>query len=96
VIQTAEEVTQADYEAKKKEIMDMEAAAKAKGIELVDPNGKPLYKSKIFWANVLAIGALIGQQLFGYSVNAEEVGVVLGAINIVLRYLNKDISGVVA
>ena len=93
---TDKEVTMADYEAKKKEIEIIETALKAKGVEIIDDKGKPLYKSKIFWANILAVGVMIGQQLFGYTVPVEELAVVLGGVNIVLRYLNKDISGVVA
>ena len=93
----AEEVTLADYESKKKEMELIESSLKAKGVEVVDTtNAKPLYKSKTFWANMVAIGVLVVQHLWGYSVSAEEVGFVLGGVNILLRYLNKDISGVVA
>jgi hypothetical protein len=89
----AEEVTMADYEAKKAELAKLEEALKAKGEEFV-ADGKPLYKSKIFWANVLAIGAMAGQYFLGYSLSGEEVAFVLGGVNILLRYLNKDISGI--
>jgi len=90
-----EDVTIEDYEAKKAELERMKTALEAKGAELV-ADGKPLYKSKTFWANVLAIGAMTGQYLLGYSLSGEEVAFVLGGVNILLRYLNKDISGVVA
>jgi hypothetical protein len=95
----AEEVTYADFEAKQKELIAIEEALKAKGMEFVDANGKPLYKSKIFWANILALGVTVANQFFGVALNAEELtialGAVLPAINILLRYVNKDISGVV-
>lgn len=90
-----EELSMADYEAKKAELEKMKEALEAKGQEFV-ADGKPLYKSKIFWANMVAIGAMAGQYLLGYSLSGEEVAFVLGGVNIVLRYLNKDISGVVA
>lgn len=89
----AEEISMADYEAKKKELEEMKAALEAKGEEIVE-DGKPLYKSKIFWANVVAIVAMAGQYVLGYSLSGEEVAFVLGGVNILLRYLNKDISGV--
>ena len=91
----ADEVTIEDYEKKIAELEAIEAALAAKGFELVSAEGKPLYKSKMFWVNIIAIGAMLGQQLLGYTIPVEEVAVVLGAVNIVLRYLNPDISGVV-
>jgi hypothetical protein len=89
-----EELTIADYEAKKAELQKLEAELKAKGVEFV-ADGKPLYKSKMFWANIIAIGAMAGQYVLGYSLSGEEVAFVLGGVNILLRYLNKDISGVI-
>jgi len=90
----AEELTIEDYEAKRAELQKLEEELKAKGVEFV-ADGKPLYKSKIFWANIIAIGAMVGQYVLGYSLSGEEVAFVLGGVNILLRYLNKDISGVV-
>jgi hypothetical protein len=90
----AEEVTMAEYEAKKAELEKLEEALEAKGVEIVDAKGKPLFRSKIFWANVIAIGAMAGQYVLGYSLSGEEVAFVLGGVNILLRYFNKDISGV--
>jgi hypothetical protein len=90
-----EELTIEDYESKKKELAAMAEALKAKGLEVVGMDGKPLYKSKIFWANTVAIGVMLGQYFLGYSLSGEEVAFVLGGVNIFLRYLNKDISGVV-
>jgi hypothetical protein len=89
-----EELTIADYEAKKAELQKLEAELKAKGVEFV-ADGKPLYKSKMFWANIIAIGAMAGQYILGYSLSGEEVAFVLGGVNILLRYFNKDISGVI-
>lgn len=90
-----EDITTEDYEAKMAELEKLKTDLEAKGAELV-ADGKPLYKSKIFWANTVAIGAMVGQYLLGYSLSGEEVAFVLGGVNILLRYLNKDISGVVA
>jgi len=89
------DLTSEEVEKKMAEIDAIKAELVAKGFEFVDDKGKPLYKSKMFWANLIAIGALVGQQFFGYSVSAEEVAFVLGGVNILLRYMNKDISGVV-
>ena len=92
-----EEVTIADYEKAKKDLEDLQAALKAKGLEFVDPNGKPLLKSKIFWANIIALAATVAQQAFGYALSPEQLALVLGiglpVLNMFLRYLNPDISG---
>jgi len=93
------DATIADYEKAKAELEALQAALKAKGLEFVDPNAKPLYKSKIFWVNIVAVGVMVIQQVFGYQLSAEQMALVLGTglpiLNIFLRWLNPDISGVV-
>lgn len=91
----ADELTIEEYEQKRAELEAMQKELEAKGLEILSPNAKPLYKSKIFWANIVALGVMLVQHIFGYAVSPEELGVVLGIVNIGLRYLNPDISGVV-
>jgi hypothetical protein len=92
----AEEITVADYELEKAKLVQLEKALKAQGTVIIGPDAKPLYKSKIFWANVIAIGVMVANQVFGVELSAEEMAVVLGAVfplvNIFLRFNNKDIT----
>ncbi len=49
---------------------------------------KPFWQSKTFWINLLAIvGALVGGDAMGAEVQAEVVAVIMGAVNLVLRYM---------
>lgn len=92
----AEELTLADYELEKAKLLQLEAALKAQGVKVIGPGAKPLYKSKIFWANIVAIGVILANQLFGVSMTEEELAVLLGAvfplINIFLRFNGNDIT----
>ncbi len=92
-----EEVTIADYEAKKAELESMKQELIVQGKQIIDPaTGKPLIKSKMFWLNMLAIGG-VAAGLFGYQLQWDQALALVGIpmLNIVLRYLNKDISGIV-
>jgi hypothetical protein len=97
----AEELTQADIDAEKAELEELEAKLAAKGMKIVDiGSGKPLYKSKIFWANMIAIAGMVIDQFGNQYLSPEQFALILGGalpmVNIVLRYMNKDISGVVS
>lgn len=49
--------------------------------------GKSFWKSKILWANVVALVAFIVQSQTGFVVPPELQGVALGAINMALRLI---------
>lgn len=51
---------------------------------------KNILKSKTFWANVLAIVAMIIQTQTGFVVSPEIQTTVLGLINVILRSITKD------
>jgi hypothetical protein len=95
----AEELTQADIDKAKAEVAALADSAKKLGLKLVDAQGKPLYKSKIFWANAVALGITAAGAL-GANLSVADFavveGVVIPLLNIVLRYLNPDISGVMS
>ncbi len=53
--------------------------------------GKPLWESRIFWVNVVAIGIMIAQQVgIGYLIPADAEVVLLGAINLILRLITRE------
>lgn len=52
--------------------------------------GKKWYKSRTFWANVIAFGALISQTKFGFVVDPAYQGLGISLINLVLRKLTKE------
>jgi hypothetical protein len=92
----AEQITVADYELEKAKLELLEKQLKEQGTVIIGPGAKPLYKSKIFWANVVAVGVMVANQVFGVELSAEELAVVLGAvfplINIFLRFNGNDIT----
>lgn len=52
---------------------------------------KKWYLSKTFWVNIIAIIALIGQSYLGEQfLPAEEQAIILGAVNLVLRFVTKE------
>lgn len=53
-------------------------------------NTKPVWKSKTLWVNLIAIIVLIVQNQLGYAISPELQGVILGAINIVLRAITNE------
>lgn len=48
--------------------------------------GKRWFTSKVLWANVLAVGALLLQNHVGFILSAEDQVAVLAVLNIVLRF----------
>jgi hypothetical protein len=91
IVPSAEEVL-----AKQKMMMDIENTLVSEGKAVM--NSKPLWKSKIFWANIIALGVMMANQLFGVSLTVEQVMIALGGIlpivNVFFRYQAKDITGV--
>lgn len=57
---------------------------------LVSIAGKPWYKSRTIWANVIATGAMIAQSSLGFEVSAEEAGAVLVVVNLIMRAVTKE------
>ena len=53
-------------------------------------NKKPFWKSKTFWANIIAVVALIFQTQFGFVISPEEQVAILGVINLILRAVTKE------
>jgi len=51
---------------------------------------KTILKSKTFWLNILAIGALIAQAQYGFVIDAESQVAILAVINLVLRAITKE------
>jgi hypothetical protein len=92
MVPSAEEVL-----AKQKQMQAMEDALMAEGKAIMDT--KPLWKSKIFWANAIAIGVMVANQIFGVALTVEQVMIALGGIlpivSVFFRYQAKDISGIV-
>lgn len=88
-----ETITAEDLAKKKAELEELTAKVIAMGKEVVDT--KPLYKSKMLWVNAIAIGIMLAETYYGAGIiDVGTMTVVLGAANIVLRYLGKDITGV--
>jgi hypothetical protein len=51
---------------------------------------KKWYLSKTLWANAIALGGTIVNQLYGVELSAEEVAGVFAVINIILRIVTKQ------
>jgi hypothetical protein len=51
---------------------------------------KPFYKSKMFWANAVAVVAFAVQQYTGYVVPAEWQLYLLAGVNFLLRWATKQ------
>lgn len=50
-------------------------------------NSKSLFASKTVWMNVAMPAILAALKAAGYTVSLEEATAVIGAINIILRYV---------
>ena len=89
-------ITASDLAVKQAELKALEDKLFAMGKELVDT--KPLLKSKVFWINVVALAAMVLDQFGNKYLSADQFALLAGGllpiVNVVLRYLNKDISGV--
>lgn len=51
---------------------------------------KKFLKSKTFWVNVIALGALVAQIEYGYVISPEVQLMALGVVNIILRKLTNE------
>jgi uncharacterized membrane protein len=51
---------------------------------------KSIFKSKTFWVNVIAIGALVANNQFGLEIDTENQAALLAVINIVLRAVTNE------
>lgn len=52
--------------------------------------GKPLYLSRTFWLNLIAIAAMALQSMNGFVISPEEQMAILAVINIFIRLLTKE------
>ena len=51
---------------------------------------KSIFKSKTFWTNILAVGAMVIQGVTGFAVSPEIQATALAVINIILRSVTKE------
>jgi hypothetical protein len=49
-----------------------------------------IWKSKTLWVNILAALALFVSTQFGYQITAEETGLALALINMILRAITNE------
>lgn len=54
---------------------------------------KTLLKSKTFWVNIVAAGAILAQAYLGITVYPEEQVALLVVINLILRIVTKEEIG---
>ncbi len=53
--------------------------------------GKPLWESKIFWVNIVAVGVMVAQQAgVGYLLPADVEVTLLAVINLALRLITRE------
>jgi len=52
--------------------------------------GKPFYKAKTFWANIIAIAGILAQSHYGFIISPELQTLALSVMNLVLRAVTKD------
>jgi len=54
-------------------------------------SGKAFWKSKTFWVNLLALGAMVGQNMSSNFVISSDMQVgILAVVNVVLRLVTKE------
>ena len=51
---------------------------------------KPIYTSKTFWVNIIALAALTIQTQTGFVISAEDQAYIWGALNIVIRFFTEN------
>ena len=51
---------------------------------------KEFIKSKTFWVNIIALGALLTQSFAGFIISVEQQGAILILINLILRLITKE------
>jgi hypothetical protein len=52
--------------------------------------GKKFWLSKTFWANVIALAAIIVQSYTGFVIEPEKQLALLGIVNVFLRFVTKE------
>jgi hypothetical protein len=52
--------------------------------------GKSFWKSKTFWANIVAAGAVLVQMRYGFVIGLEYQAIVLSGVNMVLRAITHE------
>jgi len=52
--------------------------------------GKPLYLSRTFWLNLIAIAVMALQSMNGFVISPEEQMAILAVINIFVRLLTRE------
>lgn len=64
---------------------------RAKERTAMDTQGtKPIWQSKTFWVNVIALAALSVQALTEFVIDVETQAAILAVINLILRLVTKD------
>jgi hypothetical protein len=53
-------------------------------------DSKKFYLSKTFWANIIAAVGVVLADKFGITLSPEQVAMVLGGVNVVLRFITKQ------
>jgi len=68
------------------------AAVKAAFNEVVASKvtGKSFWKSKTFWTNIVAAGAVLVQMRYGFVIGLEYQAIVLSGVNMVLRAITHE------
>ena len=51
---------------------------------------KKIWKSKTFWVNLIAIGAIIAQVEYGYIINLEAQLLILSVVNLIMRGITNE------
>lgn len=52
--------------------------------------GKPFYKAKTFWANIIAMAGMLIQMKYGFPISVEVQTLALSVMNLALRAVTKD------
>ena len=52
--------------------------------------GKPFWRSKTFWVNLIAVIGMMAQTQYGFVITPEEQAAILGVINLILRAVTKE------
>lgn len=52
---------------------------------------KPIWQSKTFWANIVALaGTLVGTEVLNAEMQGEIVAGIMAVLNVVLRFVTKQ------
>lgn len=58
-------------------------------------NGKPIWKSKTLWVNAIALTALLSSKYININISNEDQLAILTSINVILRLISKDETGLI-